>query len=455
MDIVIKDGKLVDFENRRFIEKNICIKNSKIYLISGSEINGDTIIDAHGAIVSPGFIDIHNHVDYNFKVHNPDPFETAKHLLLMGVTTAVGGNCGGGITDINKYFDYIQKNGAPVNYMGFVGHGELRQEVGNVDVYKTSTKAQIRQMKSIASAAMNDGAIGISFGLEYYPGATTDEVIEVCEVVNQFPGRFVSVHVRYDASRSLEGLKEMIDVGRQTNVPVQISHLNSCACFGFAKRALEMIDEAVDEGIDITADAYPYNAFSTSAGSTVFTDECFERWDVGYDSIMVAFGEYQGKRCDKELFEYIRREHPEASLIAFVMNQEEVDMVQYHPNIMISSDGNINKGCGHPRAAGTFPRALHEYTAGKRDDDLICFLEKMTKIPAKRLGLNKKGALLEGHDADIVIFNRDKIKDKSTFERPTQKPEGIDYVIVNGQIAVEKGDIMNENLGRAIKDHRQ
>lgn len=449
-DLVIKNVKVVDFEDKSLIKQNIGIKNGKIHSISDHDITGKKIINANDCIASPGFIDIHNHMDSNFKLKELDPFETAKHLLLMGVTTAVGGNCGVGITNVKMYFDYIRKKGSPVNYIGFIGYDELRKTVGNNDVYKTSTKKQMKQMSDLANLALRDGAIGISFGLEYSPGTSFEEIIEICESLKQFPCSLISAHVRYDADRSLKGLAEMINVACYVNIPVQISHINSCVCFGYAKEGLKMIDEAIKRGLDITADAYPYNAFSTFAGSTVFKEGCFKRWNVDYDSIMVAYGKYQGQRCNKELFEYIRNNHPDALLIAFVMDQQEVDMVLCHPEIMIASDGIIEKSCGHPRVAGTFPRALYRYTAGKTEKDLINILEKMTKIPANRLGLKKKGSLIEGNDADIVIFNWHKIMDQSTFNNPATQPLGIDFVLIEGRIAVEAGKIVDAGLGKAI-----
>lgn len=450
MDLVIKKGNVVDFRIRKMTRKNIGVKNKKICTITDKEISGNKIIDATGKLVSPGFIDIHNHTDYNFKIGNKDMFETAKHMLIMGVTTSVGGNCGGGIVDIERYTDIIKKNGAPNNYMGLIGHIELRKAVGNVDVYKTSTKSQIEEMKGLLKKGLEKGAIGISFGLEYSPGTTYEEALELCKVVRDYPNALGSVHFRYDGGRALEGVNEIISLARDSKASMQISHLNSGVCYGFTNDALKMIDEARAQGVDLMADAYPYNAFSTDAGSPVFSDGCLERWNVGYDSILIATGEYVGERCNRELFEYVRGNSPLTSFVAFVMNEEEVDKILTYPNIIIASDGNINRGQGHPRAAGTFPRALNRYAAGKEEKDWIYILEKMTRLPAERLGLSSKGELVEGADADIVIFDQEKIKDNSTFEKPSLLPSGICYVLLNGEIAVKDNVIIRDNLGGFI-----
>ncbi|NPV44737.1 MAG: amidohydrolase family protein [Firmicutes bacterium] len=451
MDLVIANGKVVDFNKSELVEKNIGIKNGKIHSLTSADISGQTVLDAAGSVVSPGFIDIHNHSDYNFNVGAKDPFETAKHLLLMGVTTSIGGNCGSGRTDIETYFDYIEKNGAPNNYLGFVGHRKLREEVGITDVYRAAKNTEIKKMQELAKKAVENGAVGISFGLEYSPGASFEELVEVGRVLREYPNTLLSAHYRYDADRSLEALEELIELSKETGVPMQVSHLNSGICFGYAREGLEMLETAYRQGLDIMADAYPYSAFSTSAGSAVFDDGCLERWGVGYDSIMVAGGEHAGKRCDKQLFEHIRKTTPDIPFIAFVMKEEEVDRVIAHPLVMVGSDGNINDGHGHPRASGTFPRVLHRYAAGKGVETLLLFLEKMTKLPAQRLGIKTKGDLFEGADADIVIFNKDNTKDNATFESPIERPSGIDYVLVGGKIAVDKGIIKKTDSGKVIK----
>ncbi|HHU70366.1 MAG TPA: amidohydrolase family protein [Thermoanaerobacterales bacterium] len=455
MDLVIKNGNVVDFRARNMMQKNVGIKDQKIYLITDRDISGKKVIDANGKVVSPGFIDIHNHTDYNFKIGNKDPFETAKHMLIMGVTTSVGGNCGGGIVDIERYANLIKKQGAPNNYMGLIGHIELRNAVGNTDVYKTSTKLQIEKMKELLKKGLEKGAVGISFGLEYSPGATYEEVLEFCKVVKDYPNALGSVHFRYDGGRAIRGVNEIISLARDSGAYMQISHLNSGVCYGFTDEALKMIDNARGQGINVMADAYPYNAFSTDAGSPVFNDGCLENWNVGYDSILIATGEHVGKRCDKELFECVRENSPLTSFVAFVMNEEEVDKVLTYPNIIIASDGNINGGQGHPRAAGTFPRALHRYAAGKEEKDWIYILEKMTRLPAERLGLSSKGELVEGADADIVIFDQEKIKDNSTFEKPSLLPSGICYVLLNGEIAVKDNVIIKNDLGEFIERAEQ
>jgi|Deesub1362A_J573_1020465.scaffolds.fasta_scaffold02115_5 N-acyl-D-amino-acid deacylase len=451
MDLVILNGRLVNFEKNRLEAKNIGIKKGKIYTITSAEITGKEVVDARGHVISPGFIDIHNHCDYNFHTGNTDPFETSRHLLLMGVTTSIGGNCGSGSVNIKKYFDFIDTYGAPNNYMGFVGHRALREAAGIKDVYACASKTEIKVMQQLAREAIEAGGIGISLGLEYSPGASFEEVIQVCSVLRDYPGRLISAHFRYDGNRSLEAIRELVDISKETGIPMQVSHLNSGVCFGYASEALKMLETARQEGTDVMADAYPYNAASTSAGSAVFDEGCFERWDADYQDIMVAEGEYAGKRCNRELFLHIRAKHPDTRFIMFVMDEKEVDEVMLHPLVMVASDGNINNGCGHPRTAGTFPRALQRYASGKRDEALICMIEKMTRLPAQRLGLTMKGKLTEGADADIVVLNPKELKDNATYDNPVLPPSGIEYVLLNGKIVVEQGKILNDRGGKSIK----
>lgn len=449
-DIKIINAKIVDFNIDDLVLSDIGIKDGKIISIGDCDEEANLIIDAEGKILSPGFIDIHMHEEVIGDSYDNDSYDIANRMLLMGVTTAVGGNCGNNRQNINEFFDFIDSNGSPVNYLLYIGHNFLRDKVGIKDRYRNATILEINEMKEMVNEAIEEGAIGISFGLEYSPGVTFEEIIEV---INGAKGKkmMLSAHYRDDADKGIESIKEMIEISKKTRLPMQISHLGSCTAMGMMKESLEVIKKGIDEGVDVQADCYPYDAFSTFIGSAVFDEGCFEKWNKSYDSILLTEEPYRGKICNEELFHKVRKENPNMIVVAFIMNEDEVIEAIKAPFVLVASDGLYRKGQGHPRGTGTFPRVLGRYVREKKELSLIEAIKKMTLLPAKRLGLNNKGRIEIGLDADLVIFNPDTILDKATFENPTEPPNGIDFVILNGKIVVENNEIIENRVGRVIR----
>lgn len=449
MDLVIKAGKVFDPRWESFKELNIGIKHGRIAALTEKDLSGNTVIDANGLIVSPGFIDIHSHSDKNFKVQENN-FETSEAGLRMGVTTLVGGNCGVSPLNFKEYKDYIDANGAPNNYLGFMGHNTLRSAAGRTDWYSPANKQEIEKIKEMLKENMEEGAIGLSLGLEYTPGADIEEVLEICEALKDFHSPLISAHYRYDADRGLEAVEEMIDISRLSGIPMQISHLNSGICFGNAEESIKVIHNAREEGINVMADCYPYNAFSTYIGSAVFDPGFLERWEAKYEDLLIAEGEYAGQYCTEELFYKLRKEDPGIYLIAFVMREDETITVMKESFTMIATDGLVRNGQGHPRASGTFPRVLGRYSREQKALTLKEALYKMTVMPAQRLNLRDRGIIEEGAFADITIFDYNTVIDLADFTNSSLAPEGIKYVIVNGKLAVFDGRIVNNRLGRIL-----
>lgn len=449
-DLKIINSKIIDMETGEEKTCDIGIKDGIIVDVGNCHGSGEIEIDANLNITSPAFIDIHIHEEEIDNVIKTNSFDVTNKMILEGVTTAVAGNCGSNKQSIKKLADYINNCGAPINYLSYVGHRYLRGLAGNIDPYSKASERQIKQMAEEVNKSLEDGAIGISFGLEYSPGADFEEIISLLDLVKN-RDILLAAHYRKDAKYGIDSIKELIEVSKCTSLPMQISHIGSCTAFGMMEESLEIVQNAVDEGIDLLADCYPYDAFEASIGSPVFDEGCFELWNKSYDSIMLSEGPYRGKRCDKNLFLKLREEYPTTLAIAYVMNEDEVIKALQAAFVMIGSDGFFKKNQGHPRGAGTFPRVFKKYVREMNKLSLRDALRKMTVMPAERLGLANKGKLKVGFDADIVIFNPETVADKATFDEPTIPPEGIKYVIVGGKVAVEDNVLLNNRLGRFIE----
>lgn len=449
MSVAINNGLVVDPKNRICSKLNLKIQNGKLIEFSTDTLEADTDIDAEGLIIAPGFIDIHMHEGQYDAANEKVDMSIFNSMVKMGVTTAVGGNCGIGPEDPVEYLNIVESKGVPINFGLLVPHEILRNQVGETNKYQSVRHEKIVKMAEILAYYLDCGLLGISFGIRYVPGINQEELLGLCKVL-QNKDKIVSAHIRDDADNVFKALDEFINVGKQVGVPVQVSHIGSMAAFGQMEELLALIDYYKVQGIDVGCDCYPYNAFSTKIGETTYDEGFIERYQTDYDSIEIAEGEYKGQRCSKELFLKLRRNYPELITIAHVMKEEEVDMAVCHPDVIVASDGLLNKNQGHPRASGSFPRVIAKYVKQKKAISLIEAISKMTYLPAKRFGLNK-GSLEVGADGDIVVFNLEQIKDKATFQEPVLPPEGIKYVIVNGKIAVKNSKILDGNSGRVIK----
>ncbi len=449
-ELVIKNGMVLDTLTGA-AEKEIGIADGKIAELSSGSLTGKKEIDAANLIISPGFIDIHMHEDpvEGGRIR----FDIANFMALMGVTTVVGGNCGIGHWKVSEYLDILDQTGGPVNQLGLMGISGAREAAGCEDQYRPANGAQIRRMCAFVREELGRGAAGVSFGLEYIPGTGTEEMLSICETAAERPEKLVAAHYRFDATRSLEALAEMIIIAREAKVRFEISHIGSCIAFGQMEAGLEMLTAAHAGGVDVMADVYPYNAFCTFIGSAIFDEGCFERWNTGFDSILVASGKHSGQYCDRALFERLRKEEPDALAVAFVMNEEEVTQALRHPLVMVGSDGLFAEGGGHPRAAGAFPRVLGRNVRERKDLDLLTAIRKMTLMPARRLGLTSTGRVAEGFDAYLTLFNPQTVIDRADFMNPRKTPEGIELVLVGGRATVENGSLTGELPGRSIRSY--
>ena len=439
LDLMIRDGVLVDPVKGTEERLNLGILGDKVAFIGHEEPAAKRVLEAFGLLVSPGFVDTHMHDE-----ELDDPGTIQKALLRQGVTSALAGNCGSGPGMVRVK----EKRRSPWINLGYLsGHTALREAVGISDVYQPATEAEIARMEELLEKDLADGAFGLSFGLEYAPNTSPREIEALCRVLGNHQKRFVSVHIRHDGPDCLESVAEVIELAERFGIRVQVSHLGSMTAFGFTARSIELIEEARTSGADVTFDCYPYAAFCTTIGSTVFDPGFEERWGKGLESLEAASGKYRGKRLTPEIYDDMRRNDPKALIIAHVMNEWEIRACLKHPLCAIASDGVLHNGEGHPRAAGAFPRALRWL----REEGLSWAeaVRHATALPADMAWL-PVGRMEVGAPADLVVFSPGALRDRATFEEQLLPPEGIAAVVVNGRIAVEDNVIAPEPAGKLL-----
>ncbi len=448
MKTLIYGGRVIDPANRVDALLNILIEDGKICWVGTEMPPAEETIDATGRIVAPGFIDLHMHedpVDENGRIL-PDIFNT---MLRMGVTTAVGGNCGINVHDPVDYLNKVDEQGTPVNVALLAGHEYFRKATGAADIYAPATETEKAAMETGIRKALDGGCVGVSFGLRYVPGADKDEFFRAASCC-QGTGKFIASHVRDDADAIFAAIDEFCAAGVTYHLPVQISHIGSMGGFGQMEQVLRQVDSYRLNGLDIAMDCYPYFAFSTRIGTPTYDPGWLERYHCDYDVLEFSEGKYKGQRATKETFDEIRRDEPECITVCYVMQEADVRLALSHPAVMMASDGLLDNGQGHPRAAGSFPRFLAEFS---RNGNISLYdaVAKITAMPAARLGLTNKGRLNVGADADITIFDPMAITDCATFREPTLAPKGIDYVLIGGKLAAKDCRIVSGNCGRAIR----
>lgn len=447
LDLLIKNGQYPDFSEGRMKQGNIGITDGKITYIGPEEPDTKEGLDARGKVVSPGFIDIHMHEEHF--AEEGEHYVIAQMMLEMGVTTAVGGNCGMQNQNLSYFKEVLDRlGGSPVNYIMLAGYNTFRYELG-IGRYETASQEQRETIRNLLQRELNEGAYGISFGIEYDPGITTEEILYAIGVTED-PNLLVSAHYREDCLQYINPVQEMIEIAEKIPMKFQISHLSSCSAMGLMQESLDAINEAMKRNPKLNYDTYPYNAFSTHMGSAVFEDGCIEGWHKDYSDILLTDAPYKDIRCTKEIFEKVREEYPDMLAVAFVMNEEEIAAAIANPNGMVASDAIINNGNGHPRAAGTFPRVLGKYVREDKALPLIDAIRKMTLEPAKRMDLDQKGRIELGCDADLTIFNPDTIIDGATFSNLHIQPEGIEAVFIDGKLALKNKVTINNRLGKYI-----
>jgi len=453
---VIKNAMIIDGSGRAAFRGDVRVAGDKIIKIGNLKAKkGETVLDASGRVLAPGFIDIHNHSESGLLREG-----TAANQVSQGITTILVGPDGGSPFPISEYFAKLQGKIAP-NVGAFIGHASLREEVMNNDYKRQTTPEELAKMLVLMEQAMKDGAFGLSSGLEYDVGfsASTEELIALAKVAARYNGIYMT-HMRDEEEGMLDALRESIRIGKEAKLPVQISHIKmgNKNVWGKSADAIALIDAERKNGFDVTADVYPYTAWASTITVLVPSRKHDDKAEVekglqnvgGADKVLVtscaAHREYEGKTLDEiakaqnvspaQVYIQIVKDGG-AGVVCNSMNEDDVKAFYTQSWAMVSSDGGI--GSRHPRGTGTFTKVLGRFVRENNWFPLEEAVRKMSAFPAQRLGLKNRGLIKKGMKADLVLFDKDKVKDLATFTQPQNLSEGIEIVFVNGQKIWENG----------------
>ncbi len=486
-DLVIRNGRIIDGTGEAPRDGHLAVSGGRIVAVGAVAGRGDVELDAGGCVVAPGFIDVHTHDDAA-AVRDP----RVDFKIMQGVTTDVVGNCGAGVAPANDAFrGYYRTGMAPIlgdsdlpwrttaeyfaavdaarpacNVAAYVPHGVLRYNVMGT-ARREPDATELQEMRDLLEEGMRAGAIGMSTGLVYVPGtfARTEELVELAKVAARYGGIYGS-HIRNESDRLLEAVGEAISIGEQAGCGVQISHHKAAgaAFFGMTKRSLPIIADARARGVDVTVDAYHYVVSSSSLAAMfrLGRGQAFDTAPAIIASVKHKKERYEGRYIkdiaadlDLPVADAIRRvleeEENTPSVIMFIMDEDDVRRVVADDHCMAGSDGLPSEGKPHPRLYGTMPAVLQKYVREQPVMSLEEAVRKMTSLPASKHRIHGRGLLREGWHADIVVFDPATVADVATYTEPRQYPQGIEYVVVNGQVAAERGRQTAARPGRMLR----
>jgi len=450
-ELVIDGGRVIDPASGLDAVRNVGIRGGSIRAVSEDRLDAPTRFDATGMIVAPGFIDLHSHgqneENYRFKA-------------MDGVTTALELEVG--TPDVDDW--YSQREGKSlINFGVSAGHIGARMRVlGGPGTWlpeagaaqNEATDSQVNQIKQFVEAGLERGAVAVGLGIQYTPGVSRWEILEIFRVAAKFEAA-CHVHIRHagekEPNSALTALKEVVAAAAITGAPLHVVHVSSMGLRGTA-RLLQAITEAQSRGLDITTECYPYTASMSPIKSAIFAEGWQEMLGVSYGDLQwVATGE----RLTAETF--ARYRETGGYVIIHSMPEQMVRETVANPLTMIASDGLLDNGKGHPRSSGTYARVLGRYVREQQALSLMEALRKMTIMPAERLehrvpSMKNKGRLQIGADADLVVFDPQAVIDQSTFKQPAKYSAGFRLVLVGGTAVVNDGKLQNGvTPGRAIR----
>lgn len=518
-DYVIQNATIYDGRSREGFQADLAIRGDRIAEIGDLEPMASEVIDGKGLILAPGFIDTHTHSDFN-----PFVYSNLSNKALQGVTTEVIGNCGMSAAPIlgkhgeviksiwaregvridkkipwetfGEYLKKLEKKGMTSNFVGLIGHGNLRSAVMGLSNHEKASPEQIQAMQQMLREAMKQGARGISFGLVYLPGIFSDqeELIALCQEAGEQDG-ICAFHMRNEGSQLTEAVKEALRIGKKAGAAIEISHLKAGGQnnWPLITEAFALIEKARAKGQEVTADFYPYTASFAELG-VMLPDDLYQREDrlayfqdlsqrkeliktlktfyedkkQNWEAVMIAvvrpkeFWYLEGKTIagiakkwkkspEEVLVGILAGTSFEASAFYFSQSEDVIEQVASQPYTTIGSD-SIADGSRrpHPRAFGTFPKILEEYVREEKKMQLGEAIRKMTSLAAESFSLKKRGRIKEGYYADLVLFDLKEISGRATYEDPKRKSTGIRWVFVNGKPVLRNGKFTSRKAGRFL-----
>jgi N-acyl-D-amino-acid deacylase len=525
IDILVQNGQVIDGSGAPSFRADVAVQAGRIVEVGRFDpMSAETVLEASGCTITPGFVDMHSHTDFTLPI-----LPTADSLVHQGITTAVVGQCGSSPAPLLEetrdqvvearrqkdrplpweewstfasYVDYLEGIGTSINVVPLVGQGTVRASVMGFTA-EAANEAQMARMQKEVMQAMEEGAIGISTGLIYPPGsyASTDELITLIGPVGKRDGFYFS-HIRGEGDTLLEAVSEAIRIGRETGSAVQISHFKAVGADNWYKSglALELIDAARGDGLDVSADLYPYLASSTGLSAALpqwaleggkektlarlqdpdtrrkMKEEMVTKgyassaeWDKVIISSSPNARAFQGRTVAELAAEAGKTTHDwvfdallscelDIGMVKFGMSEENRKAELRHPALMIGTDGSalapegpLSQGVPHPRSYGTFPRVLGHYVREQEVLALETAIWKMTGLPAQKLRWSDRGLVKRGYAADLVVLEPDTVTDCATYQAPHQFPRGIRHVIVNGELVIHEEKHTHARPGNVLR----
>jgi len=451
-DTVIEGGRVIDPESNLDAVRNVAIQDGRIVQVSVAPLQGRRVIHATGLVVSPGFIDVHQH---------GQDLPSQRVKAFDGVTTALEMEIGA--PDVSEFLK-SKEGHSLIHYGTTASHLAARALVFGAPLpdgtilprsgpatEEHASPEQIQKIQQRLREQLDAGALGIGMGIEYAPGATRLEVIDMFRLAakRKLP---VYTHMRsagrVEPGSAIQSVEEVIGASAISGAPVHIVHINS-TCLKDSLECLSLVEGARAHGIDVTTEGYPYIAGMTAINSAVFNPGWREKLGIDYNNLVLPGS---GEHLTKERFDELHNSNAKQWVLIFANTQQIVDELIPNPLIMIASDGAE----GHPRNAGTYSRVLAQYVREKKSLTWMEALRKMTLMPAQMLerstpDAKRKGRIQEGADGDIVVFDPNTISDRSTFQKPMEPSVGVHYLLVGGAVLIDDGKMASDMYpGKAV-----